>query len=353
LIRIAEGSKPTTYIDSKGYVTIGIGFNLNSAAIRNRVLAELGISGSQAQVITDICIQEYDESQNDEVKNKLASNGLASLSDTQINNIFNDLVTRFDTTVTNWLRTYRIPTIGNSRERAVLVSLAYNSRVGNDDFPTTLGPKLAQALGGTVNGKTYEANRAEAWYEIRFHTNPSPDTGKDAPGLARRRYAEAQMFGLYDNPNSVTQDEAKQVYRMYQAHRTQMQEYEHLFGTLPNYSAPIRGDRIAAANSDFGSFFGSSGLGSVPVLEVALNLAKTALFGDLLTRYAGVSELAGRLADPDVKSTNIYLNPQKPSDTDRTSVLDARSYEMGSYEASGAKDVMIGMDQKDVLYGGK
>ena len=36
----------------------------------------------------------------------------------------------------------------------------------------------------------------------------------------------------------------------------------------------------------------------------------------------------------------------KPSDPDRTSALDARPYEKGNYNASGAKDVMIGWIRK-------
>src|SRR5215467_10654321 len=34
------------YIDSKGYVTIGVGFNLNTASVRDRVLTTLGVSNT-------------------------------------------------------------------------------------------------------------------------------------------------------------------------------------------------------------------------------------------------------------------------------------------------------------------
>src|SRR6266516_1418576 len=34
------------YIDSKGYVTIGVGFNLHTASVRDRVLTTLGISNT-------------------------------------------------------------------------------------------------------------------------------------------------------------------------------------------------------------------------------------------------------------------------------------------------------------------
>src|SRR5882724_8957532 len=34
------------YIDSKGYVTIGVGFNLHAASVRDRVLTTLGVSNT-------------------------------------------------------------------------------------------------------------------------------------------------------------------------------------------------------------------------------------------------------------------------------------------------------------------
>jgi len=36
------------YIDSKGYVTIGVGFNLYTASVRDRILTALGVSNSGA-----------------------------------------------------------------------------------------------------------------------------------------------------------------------------------------------------------------------------------------------------------------------------------------------------------------
>ncbi len=363
LIKIAEGCRSTPYLDSKGYVTIGIGFNLNAAASRNCVFSELGIqSGMQSyNNLIDILGQRYPyttiEQRNDlesQINPQLNANGLTSLTDPQINNIFNNLVGGFETTVNRWMQNYSIPTIGNSRERAVLVSLAYNSKMKNG-FPKTLGMNLVKALGGTVGGVTYEAKRAEAWFEIRYNTNPNPATKSDAPGMARRRYAEAQLFGLYDvpsNPSAVTLVEAQQVFRMYQNHRSKIQEYEHLFGVLPNYPTPIRGNSVTLANNDFGTYLTRAGVGSVTNLELELNPAKTALFTYLNGRN-DLAALAKEKLTDDIISTNIYLNPSKPTDYDRMSLLDARDYETGNYEITGANDLMIGMDQTDWMFGGK
>ena len=67
--------------------------------------------------------------------------------------------------------------------------------------------------------------------------------------LARRRYAEAEAFGLYDNSNNVanpgafstTDAEALQIYRMYTAHRAEIFTYEAAYGQRPDGTG---GDRI-------------------------------------------------------------------------------------------------------------
>jgi GH24 family phage-related lysozyme (muramidase) len=163
LIRIAEGYRATPYIDSQGNVTIGIGFNLHAAVIRNRLLSELGIqNGTQAfNNITNILRNNYQYSTEQErltlqnnINQMLRVNGLVSLTDPQIQNIFSDLIAGFETTVNSWMQKHAIPTIGNSRERAALVSLAYNSKVEenrqspNYGYPTTLVRK------GDVGSKT-------------------------------------------------------------------------------------------------------------------------------------------------------------------------------------------------------
>jgi len=83
--------------------------------------------------------------------------------------------------------------IPDSTERIVLASLAYNSQVypkghPRQGIPRTLGSNLERAI---LNG-----DHAEAWYEIRYGTNPS-GTHMEA-GIAKRRYVEADTFGLYD-----------------------------------------------------------------------------------------------------------------------------------------------------------
>lgn len=82
--------------------------------------------------------------------------------------------------------------IADSQERLALLSMVYNGGLGV--FGSLQTSKLLDAL--------QTDNRAEAWYQIRYGTNgesKSNDPGKQgiAPGIANRRYGEADLFHLY------------------------------------------------------------------------------------------------------------------------------------------------------------
>jgi Ca2+-binding RTX toxin-like protein len=112
-----------------------------------------------------------------------------------------------------------------SNERAALMSMFYNGGAG------IIGPKLLFAL--------QTDNRAEAWYEIRYDSNGG---GSSGAGLANRRYAESDKFGLYDGPDqnnpAPNQAEAREVMRMYTMHHEEIRAYEALFSPLAG-SPPI------------------------------------------------------------------------------------------------------------------
>jgi GH24 family phage-related lysozyme (muramidase) len=76
--------------------------------------------------------------------------------------------------------------LSGTREMLALTSLAYNG-------PGTIGPQLTTALN--------TGRRADAWFEIRYESNPPPKPGQPnvQNGIAKRRYFESELFGLYDN----------------------------------------------------------------------------------------------------------------------------------------------------------
>lgn len=106
-----------------------------------------------------------------------------------------------------------------TREFAALLSLKFNG----------LSPVVRDSNGNYLrNRKMLDAilqgNRAEAWFQIRYNSN-----GNDLAGLAKRRFFEADTFGLYSagaSRSTISDAEAKDVFRMYTAHRDVITAYE-------------------------------------------------------------------------------------------------------------------------------
>lgn len=78
-----------------------------------------------------------------------------------------------------------------SYEKMVLVSLRYNS--GN-----TIGNNLKAAI--------LDNDRFRAWFEIRHNTNKG-----DNDGAQKRRYYEAELFGLFNERGKPTDEEIKHI----------------------------------------------------------------------------------------------------------------------------------------------
>lgn len=130
-----------------------------------------------------------------------------------------------------------------SDERIALVSLAYNRGIGMlNGIPRSNVPEHA------VMGAIRDGDRAEAWFQMRYNCWGSNNDAE--AGLRKRRFAEAHVFGLYDDPNNVTPDEARSVYRMYQLHRDEIDRVERGFGVTVEGEVASR-NRIAQANRDY------------------------------------------------------------------------------------------------------
>ena len=217
----------------------------------------------------------------------------------------------------------------DSRERAALMSMWYQlpGAVG-------YGGYFINKLGGLSNMSQalIEGNRAEVWYQIRYQ---SSNNGTDG---AMRRFAEAEMFGLYNDSANVTPDEANQVYRMLQLHRDTILAYESNFGS-----------RIAAANVNYEL----TGTDQVDILVQALNPARDAIIADLQDNYPSLAgkDLSGYL------STSIYIDPNRNNageqlNPSHNGILNARQNEVSGNEII-SNDILIGEDGDDTLEGGK
>jgi len=115
-----------------------------------------------------------------------------------------------------------------STEMIALVDMAFNGGA------SLIGPGLSKAL--------WNDDRAEAWYQIRHDSNAEgwreikgnlPMNSQGGAGLAKRRYIEAQMFGLYEASTAAPDEreaEFLDIYRMFTRHRQVIQTYEARYG---------------------------------------------------------------------------------------------------------------------------
>ena len=203
-----------------------------------------------------------------------------------------------------------------SDERIALVSLAYNRGVGMlSGIPGSGVPEHA------IMDAVRDGDRAEAWFQMRYNCWGSNNEAE--AGLRKRRFAEAQVFGLYDDPSNVTPDEARNVYRTYQLHRDEIARVERGFGVTVEGEAARR-NRIAQANRDYPGLVGQ--YGNVPNIADALGPARTVLLRELREEHP---DLADRLTDANFNAGHIYLDPGRAlrdrDEVDRQYPTDTRS----------------------------
>ncbi|NIA52416.1 hypothetical protein HAV22_01945 [Massilia sp. TW-1] len=229
------------------------------------------------------------------------------------------------------------PDSKTSREIMTLSSLTWNGGVG------LLGTKLPTALS--------QGNRAEAWYEIRYGSNKRYDRG-----LQKRRFFEAEVFGLYDDPGKVTAAEATNVLQMLSEKRVKIMEYEHALGQPPDgkpipKANLIRGmSPLNAANVDFKDLIKAGFSPTIKTLNEELAPAATAYVANLNQRYAGIN-LIGKILQTDAWSpvrnpSNIYVA------WDAGASLNVSPNETGTF-ASGTASLLVGQMGRDTLVGGK
>ncbi len=141
-------------------------------------------------------------------------------NDDEIQKVFDEVVELYENKVDTWLAD-----IPHSSERAVLVSLAYHGILSNS-------PSLKKAM---ENG-----NRPEAWYEIRYNSNGGASPSGD---VAKRRYFESQIFGLYNpgiDADNISVAESRGIYEMYSRYQG------GILAEATRYSG-----EVANANRDF------------------------------------------------------------------------------------------------------
>ncbi|MEB1529025.1 XVIPCD domain-containing protein [Xanthomonas sp. WHRI 7945] len=232
-----------------------------------------------------------------------------------------------------------------SQERAALVSLVYNRGAGS--YNANMQPFRDAVTSG---------DRAEAWFEMRYNAWGSNATAE--AGLRKRRVMEAELFGLYNDPNNVTPEEALSTYGMYQQHRDRISRDETRWGVDVDGN-PGRRNLIAEANRDYATLL--AGRGEVQTLAQSLEPARVRLLSDLREQHP---EIADRLTENAFNAGSIYVDPGRDSarvavDANHAATLDATRSRGGNEVANndlllgqGGNDTLIGGQGNDVLIGG-
>lgn len=390
----AEAYEPLVYDDGLGIPTIGYGYALivknkdGDWEIRETLVADLGAqdvgyplnrSGFDSGDV-DVLVSIADALNKNQISLAQDLIGQYSfqiiLDESQADALFQLSLSRAQTAVESQLKRHLgdkrgaevFAALENTREFVALTSLAYN-------LPALIGENLTKAL--------YDGNRAEAWYEIRYDSNKgSLDTNISSVirGLAKRRYYESEIFGLYDNTDSVSVDEAGQAYRIFNAHRDKILAYEARFGVTPDGTAGSEGNMIFAANRDFNTTilptlavqsleaaftpaeqtlkdFIATEAGTTPEIQAALNLIS---FVDIQT----LEDAGGKLEGNHRTDTAFGTGPARDdlliggASTDVLSGGDGRDVLYGGAEADrldggAGNDYLIGGSGVDTLVGGK
>jgi len=311
-----EGRRSLPYIDDPvvGHATIGIGYDLTDATTRARVLQELGLSptGATAQqyaAVEAVFTQNWRGQTNQALQDAVnaAYGGVLSLTNAQIDAIFADFNIRFENIVNKWATANTLGTIPPSYERAVFVSLAYNMG--------TPGSRLAGAIRND--------DRAEAWFEIRYASNEG--RASRGVGIAKRRFFEAELFGLYDSPANVQADEAKSVYRMLELNRAKILLEESLWGLTPD---GVRGSNtdilgrtgLEAAQQDYANLLQFLPDGRVDSLTANLQPARDAIITWVNAQLpAGATPITAAMIS---NAASIYLESREPGRTSATHGFD-------------------------------
>jgi Ca2+-binding RTX toxin-like protein len=370
------------YLDNKGYATIGVGFKIDSNW--DEILEAFGFDIKAAKGTAEY---GYIQQLKAAVGNNRKFTSITSLvtrlniimrnryNDTRVTNAvagqpkrqtfafynsaeavatFQTIADRRDEILSNWLgetSTTMYTVVPKSFERIALLSLVYNNIIGKKYNNKTMqwepkSPSLQKAL---LQG----SNRAEVWYEIRYDTNKH-----DENGVAKRRFFESELFGLYNDPANVTFDEAKQIYRMFKKYLSTIAAKEALFGVSLSGEPGTRKlggvTVLQAANNDYNAstFFSD---GKIDTLEKNFEPACKSLLQSLQLEYGSVTSVFSLLNSDIIKSTNILLDEVDPGiNPNHASKLDASYIKYASFSGFDKNTaILIGEGGDDDLTGGK
>jgi GH24 family phage-related lysozyme (muramidase) len=262
MISLFEGVDYRPYLDSVGWVTIGIGFKIQQASdpYQGQTFDALGLSTDSPQrAALQALFDQFSQAVRDHkmsseqatqalrpqadalVAEALGAGHAFTLTEVSTKSLFACDAPQYESEVDRWQAG-----IPQSRERLALFSLAWNGVLANS-------PSLRRAVA--------DGQRAEGWFQIRYNSNGGAARGE---GIAARRACEGSLFGLYESPTSVSTAEAQAVLGSVAQHRGHLdgeekafpkavdlalRDYAPLLPALPMKTIPTLTQALAPAQS--------------------------------------------------------------------------------------------------------
>ena len=186
-----------------------------------------------------------------------------------------------------------------SEERVSMVSLTYNRGAG-----ALMGNAAKRIPEHPIMDAIRSGNRAESWFQMRYNCWGSAEAQFEG-GLRKRRFAEAHVFGLYDDPDNVSPEEARSVAQMHSLHRDEIDRVERAFGVSIGGDQAKR-NRIAEANRDYPALVRE--YGSVQNIADSLEPARLTLLRQVREENPALAE---RLTPENFTADRIYLDPSR------------------------------------------
>ena len=223
MIEAAEGRGNVVYRDSVGIATIGIGLNLRVGSVAREVLSiALNRGGhqievSESDITTLLAASSHTFKTNETARqaintawriianNHSVTSTELSLTDDEMNNVFRTAAEEREDTLTQHFSRNNQNSTGEtvqaafadsdySYERLALFSLVYNG-----------GEAL---LGNNLTTAINDGDRFRAWFEIREASNGGDSRNH---GIAKRRFYEAELFGLFNDHDNPTIEEIRHI----------------------------------------------------------------------------------------------------------------------------------------------
>jgi Ca2+-binding RTX toxin-like protein len=238
-----------------------------------------------------------------------------------------------------------------------LLGGAYQEYVALLDLYYAGGTKLVGPTSQLVTALV-DGNRAQAWFEIRYGSN-----GNQLGGIAKRRYYDSQIFGLFSDPSNPSLGEVVQAYEMLTANRSAIIQYEAQYGVDPDGGGVANpNDSLNNAGRDYGTPVQTLAESFTGAFQVLLGMVAedSPLLANITSSFAtdtnifvassGSATVDASLGDP---ATNVGVHiPNQPAlSAEESAALNAELTSDDALEAD-ANHILIGTGNAETLIGG-